>query len=69
MVIDGKNTIEIRVSNTAANEFYYTKEFEKFESWQLTPYHEVAQSFHIESLESGLYGPVKLIFQDVITGR
>jgi len=65
----GKNELEIRVSNTAANEFYYTKEFEKFEVWQLTPYHEVAQSFHIESLESGLYGPVKLIFQDVITGR
>lgn len=63
-VKSGKNTLEIRVSNTAANEFYYTKEFEKFESWQLTPYHETAQSFHVESLESGLYGPVKLIFDE-----
>lgn len=58
----GKNTLEIRVSNTAANEFYHTKEFEKFESWQLTPYHETAQGFHAESLESGLYGPVRLIY-------
>lgn len=58
----GKNTLEIRVSNTAANEFYYTKEFEKFEPWQLSPYHEIEHSFHKDSLESGLYGPVKLIF-------
>lgn len=61
-VSKGKNTLEIRVSNTAANEFYYTKEFEKFESWQLTPYHETAKGFHKDSLESGLFGPVKLIF-------
>ncbi len=64
-VKSGKNTLEIRVSNTAANEFYYTKEFEKFEPWQLTPYHETAQNFHKDSLESGLYGPVRLILKEV----
>ena len=61
-VTKGKNTLEIRVSNTAANEFYFTKEFDKFEPWQLTPYHETAQGFHKDSLESGLFGPVRLIF-------
>ena len=56
------NTLEIRVSNTAANEFYHTKSFDKYEEWQLTSYHKTAQDFHRESLESGLFGPVKLKF-------
>lgn len=61
-LIKDVNTLEVRVSNTAANEFYHTKSFDKYEEWQLTPYHQTAQEFHAESLESGLYGPVKLLY-------
>ncbi len=56
------NELEIRVSNTAANEFYYTKELDKWASWMLTPYHEKCQIFHESSLPSGLFGPVKLMY-------
>ena len=56
------NELEIRVSNTAANEFYYTKVFEKWPDWMLTPYHEKCQIFHKDSLPSGLFGPVKILY-------
>ena len=55
-----ENTLEVRVSNTAANEFYFTDQFDKYEPWKLTPYHKIAQDFHKESLKSGLFGPVRL---------
>lgn len=57
-----KNTLEVRVSNTAANEFYFTDKFDKYEPWKLTPYHKIAQDFHKESLKSGLFGPVRLLY-------
>jgi hypothetical protein len=56
------NELEVRVSNTAANEYYYTKTFDKWPSWMLTPYHEKCQIFHKDSLESGLFGPVKILY-------
>ena len=56
------NELEVRVSNTAANEYYYTKTFDKWPSWMLTPYHEKCQIFHKDSLPSGLFGPVKILY-------
>ncbi len=56
------NELEVRVSNTAANEYYYTKAFDKWASWMLTPYHEKCQIFHEDSLPSGLFGPIKLLY-------
>ena len=56
------NELEVRGSNTAANEYYYTKTFDKWPSWMLTPYHEKCQIFHEDSLSSGLFGPVKILF-------
>ena len=55
-----ENDLEIRVSNTAANAYYYTDSFDKWPKWMLTPYHEKAQMFHMDSLLSGLYGPVRI---------
>lgn len=55
-----ENTLEVRVSNTAANEFYFTDKFDKYEPWKLTSYHKITQSFHKESLKGGLFGPVRL---------
>ena len=60
--VKGYNELEVRVSNTAANEFYYTKVFEKWPDWMLTPYYEKCQIFQKDSLESGLFGPVKILY-------
>lgn len=35
-----ENTLEIRVSNTPANEYFHTRSFQKWSDWQLTPYHK-----------------------------
>ncbi len=59
-ILKSTNTLELRVSNTAANEFYHTGAFDKYEPRMLTSYHQTAQDFHKESLESGLYGPINL---------
>lgn len=55
-----ENELEIRVTNTAANAYYYTKSFDKWPKWMLTPYYEKSQLFHKESLFGGLYGPVRI---------
>ena len=57
-----ENTLEIRVSNTPANEYVHTRSFQKWNDWQLTPYHSMEQEFHKDSLFGGLYGPVKIKF-------
>ena len=56
-----KNSLKIRVSNTPANEYNYTKSFEKWQKWQLSPYWEKEKIFHEDSLSGGLYGPVKIM--------
>ena len=57
-----RNTLEIRVSNTSANEYLYTKSFDKWQKWQVSPYHETQNLFHKDSLQGGLYGPVKILY-------
>lgn len=57
-----QNTLEIRVSNTAANQHAYTKTFDKWKPWQISVYYPIQQRFHPDSLDSGLYGPVRLVF-------
>lgn len=57
---DGENVLEIRVTNTVANEYFHTKVFEKWAPWQMTPYWLVQKPFFTEALFGGLYGPVKL---------
>ena len=54
------NVLRIRVTNTAANAYYYTNSFEKWPDWMLTPYYEKTQIFHKDSLFGGLYGPVSV---------
>ena len=57
-----KNTLEIRVTNSAANEYLFTDSFDKWQPWQLTAYYERENIFHADSLSSGLYGPVKVLY-------
>jgi hypothetical protein len=59
-LIQEENELKIRVSNTIANELLSTKTFDKWETWQLSPYLEKARHFAKDYLEGGLFGPVKL---------
>ena len=56
-----ENALKIRVSNTPANEYNYTKSFDKWAKWQLSPYWEKEKIFHEDSLSGGLYGPVRIL--------
>jgi len=60
--LDDDNTLEVRVTNTGANEYYYTKSFDKWQPWQLTTYAKTQNLFHKDSLSGGLCGPVKIKF-------
>ncbi len=53
------NTLEIRVTNTSANEYFFTKSFDKWQNWQMSPYPPISREFDKDSLRSGLFGPVK----------
>lgn len=61
-ILRDKNIIEIRVTNSAANEYKYTKTFEKFANWQLSPYHDKQMAFCDDKLTGGLFGPVKVYY-------
>jgi len=54
------NLLEIRVSNTPGNQHHYTKSFDKWGSWMLTPYKIKQDLFDRDTLDSGLYGPVRM---------
>ena len=60
-VLEDSNVLEIRVSNTPANQYQFTISFEKWGKWQLTPYHDRQLIFDRDVLDSGLYGPVKIL--------
>lgn len=62
-ILKDENTLTVRVSNTAANEYNYTKSFDKWKTWQMSPYYEAEKEFHKESLFGGLYGPVKILYE------
>ncbi len=55
-----ENEIEIIVANTSANQYVNTKVFDSWEDKAIGPYHKIATEFEKESLESGLFGPVKI---------
>jgi hypothetical protein len=57
-----ENTLEIRVSNTAANEYERTTSFDKWKPWQLSTYLPTQKIYHAFSLSGGLFGPVKILY-------
>ena len=61
-ILENDNKLEIRVTNTPGNQYQFTKSFDKWGSWQLTPYHERQLLFDRDTLDSGLYGPVKILY-------
>lgn len=52
------NRLQIRVSNTAANQYCSAPSLEQWTVNELGPYHSPALVFEKDSLPSGLYGPV-----------
>lgn len=61
-LLSEENDLEIRVTNTVANQQHYSKTFDKWKLWQLTDYTTKQNAFDEDSLDSGLYGPVTLSF-------
>ncbi|MDD5602932.1 MAG: glycosyl hydrolase [Eubacteriales bacterium] len=57
----GQNRLEVRVSNTAANQFVHSRSFDKWTDIQMGPYHKLELNFESESVDGGLYGPVRLM--------
>ena len=57
-----QNQLSIRVSNTAGNEYLHTRTFDKWAPWQLSTYHQKQLEFCKDTLDSGLYGPVRLLY-------
>ena len=61
-LLSDDNKLEIRVTNTPGNQYQYTDVLKYWADWQLTPYHERQLLFDRDTLDSGLYGPVKILF-------
>jgi hypothetical protein len=57
-----ENVLEVRVSNTVANERVHTTTFDKWANWQRSPYEAKIAKFDKSSLPSGLFGPVKILY-------
>jgi len=62
-LLHSDNVLEIRVTNTAANEYLYTHNMDKWPAWMLGTYWEREKAFLPDSLPSGLFGPVRLFGQ------
>ena len=56
----GKNCLEVTVFNTPANQYVYTKSFDKWDSATVGRYHPNALVFERETLGGGLFGKVAL---------
>jgi len=61
-LLQEENTLEITVTNTPANAFLHTDFFDKWETWQLSPYYEKELKMSEDSAFGGLYGPVKILY-------
>ena len=56
-----ENELVINVANTAANQYVHTKVFDTWEKKEIGPYHATSLEFEKESIESGLFGPVRIL--------
>lgn len=55
-----ENVLQLRVTNTPANQYLHTAFFEQFEPWQLSTYIVRELEFMADTAPSGLTGPVKI---------
>ena len=59
-VLHEKNTLNVTVTNTSANWYLTTDYFDKYDVSELSPYFDGEMRYAKDSLDGGLYGPVKL---------
>ena len=59
-ILREKNTLSVTVTNTAANWYVTTDYFDKYQISELSPYFEGEMRYAKDSLNGGLYGPIKL---------
>ncbi len=57
-----ENHLSVVVKNTPGNQFIYSKELAKWPEWRTTPYFKVSKIFDEETIPSGLFGPVKILY-------
>ena len=61
--LQAANTLRVRVSNTAANEYAHSDTFAKWQPWQRADhYFQRELEFDRDAYASGLYGPVRLLY-------
>ncbi|MBQ8611380.1 MAG: beta galactosidase jelly roll domain-containing protein [Oscillospiraceae bacterium] len=62
-VLQRQNILQVRVTNTAANEYAHTRTLDKWQPWQRADhYYQKELEFDRDAYESGLYGPVRLVY-------
>lgn len=57
----GRNVLRVRVTNTLANQYHSFSPDAHWSKARLGPYHPRALKFEVDSLPSGLYGPVAIM--------
>ena len=57
----GRNLLRVIVTNTLANQYLENRVYERWTPAQLGPYHPRALEFERDSIEAGLFGPVRLM--------
>ena len=58
-----KNKLAVTVTNTSANWYVHTDYFDRWQTHQLSPYFEAERNYAKDSVNGGLYGPVKLFLE------
>ena len=58
-----KNELSVTVTNTSANWYVHTDYFDRWQTHQLSPYFEAERNYAKDSVNGGLYGPVKLFLE------
>ena len=61
-ILKSESLLTVRVTNSVANAFTHTDSFDKWASWQLSPFVEKQKAFDKDSLSGGLIGPITLKF-------
>ena len=62
-VLREKNELSVTVTNTSANWYVHTDYFDRWQTHQLSPYFEAERNYAKDSVNGGLYGPVKLFLE------
>lgn len=63
-LLKSQNVLQLRVTNTPANQYVHTDFFDRYQPWQLSPYYVKEKAFMQDSAKGGLIGPVKIHFFD-----